>query len=182
FMTDTLERASGTWWAPRSSPQRQKLKGGLTLSDIEGLTLRRTQSFLRFAQATPDWFEVTQFPESERIELGYKERFFEWVAARVELFEAGDMVFIRGPTPWDEVDEHTHSFYIYETDPLTGIPIAIAGNAGPANLWSWETEARRAPKRTVRTRIRPKLEWLETFIDTSSHEPLEPPPLVSGRK
>lgn len=182
FMIDTFERAGGAWWLPRSAKLRQKTPGRLNLGDFSRSRLRQTTYLRELALERTDMFEVLDVPESERIELGYKDQFFAWLSKRVSDFRAGDMILIRGLTPWDEVEEHTHSFFIYETDPLTGVPIAIAGNAGPANLWSWETEARRTPKRTVRTRIRPKLAWLETFIDTASQAPLAPPPLVSGRK
>lgn len=182
FMIDTFERAGGAWWLPRSAKVRQKTVGRLNLGDFSRSRLRQTTYLRELALERTDMFEVLDVPERERIELGYKDRFFAWLTRHVRDFQAGDMILIRGLTPWDEIDEHTHSFFVYETDPLSGVPIAIAGNAGPANLWSWETEARRTPKRTVRTRIRPKLQWLETFIDTSSLEPLVPPPLLSGRK
>lgn len=182
YMIDTFERAGGAWWLPRSQKVRQKTTGRLNLGDFSRSRLRQTSYLRELALERTDMFEVWDVPQKERIELGYKDQFFAWLGHNADEFQAGDMILIRGLTPWDEVDEHTHSFFVYDTDPATGVPIAIAGNAGPANLWSWETEARRTPKRTVRTRIRPKLEWLETFIDTSSREPIPPPPLVAGRK
>lgn len=182
FMIDTFERAGGAWWQPRATKVRQKAPGRLNLGDFSRSRLRQTTYLRELALERTDMFEVVDVPERDRIELGYKDQFFAWLGQRVSDFQAGDMILIRGLTPWDEVEEHTHSFFIYETDPISGVPIAIAGNAGPANLWSWETEARRTPKRTVRTRIRPKLAWLESFIDTNAKDPQQPPPLVSGRK
>lgn len=182
FMIDTFERAGGSWWLPRSANTRARSPGRLDLSDLSRSRLRQTAYLRELAAERTDMFEVRDFAESERIELGYKDRFFAWMSKNVREFEAGDMIIIRGLTPWDEVEQHTHSFFVYETDPISGVPIAIAGNAGPANLWSWETEARRTPKRTLRVRIRPKLEWLETFIDVSSKEPIVPPPLLAGKK
>lgn len=181
FMVDTFLRASGSWWRPKSDGVRERTLGKLDWSEFDQEGLRRTQYFVELARSHPEWFEVLNFPKDRQVELGYKDQFFAWLLARVDDFDAGDMVLIRGHTPWDEFDEHTHSFFVYETDPMTGIPVAIAGNAGPANLWSWETEARRTPKRTLRTRIRPRLEWLETFLDNSARE-LEPPDLISGKK
>jgi hypothetical protein len=182
FMIDTFERAGGSWWLPRDAKIRERTKGRLDLSDFSRSRLRQTAYLRELAAERSDIFEVRDFAESERIELGYKDTFFAWISKNVREFEAGDMIIIRGLTPWDEVEQHTHSFFVYETDPISGVPIAIAGNAGPANLWSWETEARRTPKRTVRSRIRPKLEWLETFIDVSSKEPIVPAPLLAGKK
>jgi hypothetical protein len=182
FMIDTFERAGGSWWLPRAAKTRARTEGRLDLSDLSRSRLRQTAYLRELAAQRSDLFEVRDFAESERIELGYKERFFSWMQKHVREFEAGDMIIIRGLTPWDEVEQHTHSFFVYETDPISGVPIAIAGNAGPANLWSWETEARRTPKRTVRARIRPKLEWLETFIDVSSKDAVVPAPLLAGKK
>jgi hypothetical protein len=182
FMVDTFERASGSWWRPLGEP-RERIAGQLNLKDfVENDQLRRTKGFLAFAEERSEWFDVLNFPKATRVELGYKPRFFRWLEKKADHFEPGDIVFIRGMTPWDEVDEHSHSFFVYESDPLTGVPIAIAGNAGPANLWSWETEARRTPHRDVRNRVRPKLAWLESFLTIDANESLQPPALVSGKK
>jgi hypothetical protein len=182
FMVDTFYRASGSWYRPKQDGVRERTAGKLNFGEVEADDLRRTGFFVRLAKERSDWFDVLSFPEAQRVELGYKNRFFRWLTKHVDSFEAGDIILIRGMTPWDELDEHTHSFFVYETDPLTGVPIAIAGNAGPANLWSWETEARRTPHRTVRARIRPRLEWLESFVDTTLDEALTPPALISGKK
>jgi hypothetical protein len=183
FMVDTFERASGTWWRGKDAPIRERTIGKLNLVEFaENDQLRRTKGFLAFAREHEEWFDVLTFPKYMRVELGYKPTFFAWLEKKADHFEPGDIVFIRGMTPWDEVDEHSHSFFIFESDPVSGVPIAIAGNAGPANLWSWETEARRTPNRSVRDRIRPKIEWLETFITADPSLELEPPALVSGKK
>jgi hypothetical protein len=182
FMVDTFERASGAWWRPKQDGMRERTAGKLDWGDVSRDDLRRTQFFVKLAEQRADWFDVLDFPPSERVELGYKDRFFEWLAKRADAFDAADIVLIRGMTPWDELEEHTHTFFVYETCPITGVPIAIAGNAGPANLWSWETEARRTPHRTLRTRIRPKLTWLESFLETEGDSQLRPPALVSGKK
>ncbi len=181
FMSDTFERAGGRWWRPKGDGKRELTAGRLDLSEFDREALRRTKYFLNFAREHDQWFDVLTFPKYMRIELGYKERFFKWLSKKADHLRPGDIILIRGHTPWDDVEEHTHSFFIYETDPLTGVPIAIAGNAGPANLWSWETEARRTPNRTIRTRIRPKVEWLETFLVVGKEE-LSPPALVSGKR
>lgn len=178
FMFDTFKRAAGSWWRPLHDGKRERTSGRLDLTEYPSDFLRSTYFFLNLANDRPDMFDLLRIPKREQIELGYKERFFRWLSKRVEDFQPGDIVLIRGRTPWDPVEEHTHSFFVYEIDPLSGIPIAIAGNAGPANLWSWETEARRTPNRTVRSRVRPQLEWLETFVDTSGRDALTPPPLI----
>lgn len=182
YMVDTFQRASGSWYRPKQDGVRERTRGKLDFGDVGVDNLRRTQFFVNLAKERTDWFDVRSFPENDRVELGYKDRFFDWLLKNVDEFDAADIILIRGMTPWDEIDEHTHSFFIYETDPMTGIPIAIAGNAGPANLWSWETEARRTPHRTVRTRIRARLDWLESFVDMPQDYEPELPALISGKK
>ena len=56
---------------------------------------------------------------------------------------------------------HWHSFFVYRSDPVTGVPMLVASNAGFPRVRSWEVEMRAAPLRSIRTRIRPRLEWLE---------------------
>jgi hypothetical protein len=181
FILDTFERAAGSWWLPSSSPTRARTEGKFRFSSLVKSTdaLRQTSTFVKLAEEHPEAFDVLHFEERSRIELGHKERLFKWLQRHAEDFDVGDVILIRGLTPWDEVEEHTHAFFVYEVDPLTRIPIAIAGNAGPANLWSWETEARRTPHRTIRARIRPKAEWL-TQITQPSGGLLTPPPLIAG--
>jgi hypothetical protein len=176
FIVDTFERASGTWWNDASGqPERQV--GGLDLREFGRAQLRRTDYFVTFARQHADWFEVRELSESEQVEMGNKRRFFAALARHVDDYQSGDVVLIRGMTPWDEEQPHTHAFMIYETDPITRIPILVAGNAGPANLWSWETEARRTPLRTVRFRVRPRQNWLgRTLLPPVARD--VPPPLV----
>ncbi len=181
FLLDTLDRAAGTWWTPMTAGVPHKTRGRLDLRGMLGSRGRQSDSFIRFALDSPEWFDVLFVPERERIELGYKERFFAWLARRAADFQAGDIVLIRGLTPWDEEEEHTHSFYVFENDPLTGVPIAIAGNAGPANLWSWETEARRTPHRTLRTRVRLRSRWLRRVLPIDLSKPIALPPLLNNR-
>ncbi len=180
FLLDTFERASGTWWQPRGQP-RARTSGALDFQEYQPrLHLRRSRGFLEFATTHDQWFEVIAVPPQERIALGHQEAFFSYLALRADDFASGDMVFIRGKTPWDEREEHTHSFFVYETDPLTGVPIAVAGNASRPVIWSWEAEARRTPLRTLRYRVRPTMELLRLVTSAGSQSPSAPapPPLV----
>ncbi len=179
FVLDTLERASGTWWQP-STGARSRNVGGLDWNQFQRDHLRRTKYFIDFAQERPDWFSVYHVPKRQRVALGYKTRFFKSIEQSVQRYQPGDIVFIDGVTPWDEENNHTHAFIIYEQDPITLMPILIAGNPGPANLWSWETEARRTPQRKVIAVVRPKPEWLSQVLDVSD-APTDSPILIPRR-
>jgi len=178
FLTDTLERASGTWWRPRGVPPGRDV-GKLDFDSFVGedrAEMRRAPEFIGFAKLQPDAFEVWDDPE--QIELGNEDVLYAYLLEHARDFSNGDAILIKGKTPWDRVHVHFHSFFVYETDPVTGMPIVILGNAGRPKLRIWETEVRRTPKRVIVARIRFKTDWLESVVDV---EPLEsPPPLAAG--
>lgn len=178
FLTDTLERTSGTRFRGHGeSPGR--IEGKLdfdTIPGIDRLELRRVPGFVAFAKTHPDWLDVED--DEARVPLGDRTAFFAYLAEHASDFAPGDAVLIKGKTPWDTVHVHFHSFFIYESDPVTGMPLVVVGNAGRPSLRSWETEVRRTPERSIVHRIRLKTAWLESIIGVS---PLDfVPPLAAG--
>jgi hypothetical protein len=178
FMLDTLERASGTWWKPQGKPPG-KARGALDFDEHGRDQLRSISAFVEFARSKPDWFELLTPP---LVPIGRLDRLASELTLRADDYENGDMLFIFGKTPWDPHTPHYHSFYVYETDPLTGFPIAIVGNAGRPTIRVWRLEAMRTPKRALVHRIRPRLEWLESIVPALEDPALVPPPLVAGRR
>jgi hypothetical protein len=178
FLIDTLERSGGTWWHQKGEP-RERLVGKLDFGDdlVERSKLRRVPGFLEYAHAHPEKFDVLDIDPSERVELGNRDAFLAQIERRWRDFMPGDILVIKGKTPWDPSEEHYHSFFIYESDPLTGTPLALVGNAGRPSVRFWEVEARRTPERSIRYRIRPKTEWLESFVDVDESETDRPPPI-----
>ena len=63
----------------------------------------------------------------------------------------------------DDGKMHYHSFFVYSSDPVTGVPSLVAANAGRPRIRPWESEMLTAPQRSIHARIRPKLEWLEAI-------------------
>jgi hypothetical protein len=172
FLTDTFERMSGTSYRPKGeSPTRDV--GRLDFSAIDGVNrnlLRRVPDFIAFARERPEWFDVHDVPLVDTfIHMGKKARFYAYLAEHADTFAPGDILVIRGKTPWDRRHMHSHSFFVYEHDPITGVPMVVAGNAGKPSLRSWETEARRTPERSIHHRIRPTTAWLTELL-------VRPPP------
>jgi hypothetical protein len=66
---------------------------------------------------------------------------------------------------------HMHSFFVYETDPMSGMPIVLAGNPGQPVLQTWQFEAFRTPERSIQYRIRPRSAWLRSFLKGPSDLP-----------
>jgi hypothetical protein len=166
FLTDTLERASGTWWRPAGQP-RERTHGRFDLEDQGGMLLRSVDRFLTFARRQTGWFQLKELPERERVPIGKLDALIDYLTANADDFRPGDMVFILGWTPWDPHEPHYHSFFVYESDPFTGFPMLIAGNAGRPSLRVWRNESLRTPKRAIVARLRPRLEWLESIVTTA---------------
>ncbi len=177
FLTDTLERASGSWWNA-DGQSRTRQVGALDLSELDALRRRRVADLVRFARSKPEWFDVYETPPSERVPIGHRERFFSELIDDPGALATGDIVVVRGYTEDDETRMHSHSFFIYEVDPITGVPIAVVGNAGMPHIWSLEGESRREPERSIQYRLRPREALLERVLKGQFVAPPVPAPLV----
>jgi hypothetical protein len=180
FLTDTLERTSGTWFK-KQGEEPGRHEGLFDFERLEGVTMRRVPGFLEFAANHPEWFEVHTTTERERIEFAQKNRFYRELVSKADDYTVGDIIMIRGYTPWDPLIMHYHSFFVFEKDPVTGTPIAVVGNAGSPAIRTWEIELRRTPKRSIHHRIRPKLEWLESIVPKTEGLSQTPPMLSRGQ-
>jgi hypothetical protein len=180
FVYDTFERASGTWWE-RLGDEPRRVVGRMDFGTFSDTTLRRADKMLEFAESQPDRFSVHAIPAHERVPMWDKQRFFGYLTANAERFEPGDIVMIRGYTPfekpWQERVMHYHSFFVYEVDPLSGVPVALVGNPGRPSIRTWLFEGLRTPKRSVWYSIRPRLEWLESIVPESPQAELAAPTL-----
>ena len=127
FITDTWERASGTWWAPREEGDPRRHAGTIDFNQLDVKNRRSVAKFTEFAQERGDLFEVWEMPKDERIAFKRHKRFFNYLAEQADRFRPGDILtihgFKRGGRP------HYHSVIILEQDPITGQPSLVAGNA-----------------------------------------------------
>lgn len=160
FVTETLERASGMHFTPQGEPPK-KVMGALDFDEILGNGRRQELAFRNYARENPDKLSMIDYREKDRVPYEKVDQFFRFVEERREDMRPGDIVIIRGRAAWDRYEElHTHTFYIFESDPITGIPMLLAGNSGKPRIVTWDSEMVRAPKRSIRHRIRPNTEWL----------------------
>jgi hypothetical protein len=178
FITDTLERASGTWWMGRDG-ERQRVLGGIDFDDIGIENRRSVDVFIRWAEEHPEWFDVYRLSADERVRFMERPKFFSHLAENVDRYMPGDVVAIYGPRA--DGENHWHSFYVYDWDPLSGMPMLLASNAGRPRIRTWEGEMRAAPLRSIHTRIRPRMDWLGRVIRQDQNLTLRgPAPLISA--
>jgi len=186
FSLDAIERAGGTWWRPKGEP-RDRTVGHIDFSVFTDWNLRRSRDVVAFARAHPEWFQVLEVPAAERVPLGRAHRLREYLLEHVADFVSGDLLLLAGPVPWDPHPVvHYHSFFVWESDPLTGMPILLAGNPSTPGIRPWKFEMDRAPKRSLQFRLRPDPTWLARAVglDSASEAPLsgaEPGALTRGQ-
>jgi hypothetical protein len=161
FVFDTLERAGGSWYAGKDSP-RGRSPGRMSFDDAEMENRRSVEEFLALARRRPDWFEIRMVPPEEQVPLRRSDRFFATLFEKRAEYVPGDVVVILGLRDDDKF--HYHSFFVVDSDPLTGMPTWVAGNSGHPRVRAWAAEMASAPKRSLFARVRPKLEWLETLV------------------
>lgn len=160
FITETMERASGMRWAPRGETPKQE-RGRIDFDELLRDQKRRESALRDYAREHPEQFSLLTVWESEQVRYKKVWQFFRYLRDNMEDYQPGDVVIIRGYAPWDHYQElHTHTFYVYEADPVSGMPMLLAGNSGRPRIVGWDTEMLRAPLRSIRYRIRPNVEWL----------------------
>jgi hypothetical protein len=69
FLLDTIERAGGTWWRDRGQT-RERSVGRIDFNIFDREHLRRIPEFVEFVREHPEWFELMEVPDSDRILLG----------------------------------------------------------------------------------------------------------------
>ena len=161
FVMDTLERSSGAWFRPRGE-RREFVAGKLNFDDFSLDNRRSVESFITFAEGHPEWFEVTIAPPEARIPFRDRPAFFADLFAHRDEYRPFDIVTIFGLRSDGKL--HYHSFFVADRDPVTGMPIAVAANAGRPRIRSWENEMQNAPARGILAHIRPRLGWLEATV------------------
>jgi hypothetical protein len=173
FITDTLERASGTWWTNRQDG-RERVIGRLRFDELGIDNHRSVERFLAFAASRPDWFDVYDLGPEERVPFRDRARFYSELYRHRDRYIEGDIVTILGLR--DDEKLHYHSFIVFAADPLTGMAMQVAANAGQPRIRSIENELMNAPKRSILSRVRPRLSWLESVVEVERTAAGDEPP------
>jgi len=182
FVTESLERASGMHFTSRGE-KPAKILGSLDFDDLLGGRRRQELAMREFAREHPEMMRLHDYGQKSRIPYEKVNRFFAFLESEKDRLRAGDVIIIRGRAAWDRYEEiHTHTFFIYENDPVSGMPVLLAGNSGKPRLVTWDGEMLRAPKRSIHHRIELNSEWLyDNLVSQTPNEAesLAPPLIVA---
>lgn len=160
FIVDTFERAGGSWWSARGEAPG-KTNGRVDFNVLGMENRRSVEQFLELAGAS-EWFEYRVVPPEEQVRLEQRDRFFATLYEHRDEYRSGDVVVIFGLRSDEKL--HYHSFFVFDSDPVTGMPTLVAGNSGRPRIRALGVEMAPAPKRKLFARLRPRLEWLESAV------------------
>jgi hypothetical protein len=158
FIFDTWERASGNWFEQRGH-RAGRTRGFLDFGVFPGLWRRHIPSILELAAQGGPPLVRYDLPTRDAVPLRSFGAMAEALARNADAFLEGDILVIHGLREEDQ-EEHYHAVLVLDADPLTGLPMVIADNAGRPRIRSLAAAMRSAPRRAVKHRLRLDTEWL----------------------
>lgn len=158
FVLESFERASGTWFTPRSA-KRERAQGGLDFNAYGIKNRRGVLALEDFGFEHTELFDGVRFKDEERIPFAKRQEFFGFLERHADEFEPGDIVAIRGVKGDGRV--HQHAILLERTDPLTGLPYGLADQMSKPRRRTWEGIMAEAPRRSLYFRLRLKPEVLK---------------------
>ena len=163
FISDTWERSAGSWYEPMSgdplAPHPKRELGPINLRQADLKNRRSVHNFVHFTKHHPELFDVWDLPKKERVPFEKRDAFYEYLAKNPDQFRPGDVLILYGTKEGGR--PHYHSLFIFEVDPVTGVPTRVAGNAVFPREQTLEGIMQISPKRSIRHRIRLLRPWLE---------------------
>ena len=157
FITDAVERSTGRWWPRAEAEERRAREGRINIRDY--MPYRQVSRLVEMAELHPRAVSRRSFSKGESPAFEKAASFHAALKKHRDDWREGDVVVIYGLR--DDGRNHWHSFYVYETDPVFGIPTVLVDQAGHARLRPWNVIMRAAPKRSVHHRVRWNPRWLE---------------------
>jgi hypothetical protein len=178
FVLDTYERASGTWFAGRNE-ERKRVTGRVDFERFEMPNRRSVEAVADYFRSNPGMFSLWDLEPEQRIRFAQREAFYDFLRDHADRFRVGDVVLIHGPRGGEA---HYHSFIVSRSDPITGMPVEVAENAGKPRLRSWHSAMQSGPLRSIRNVMTPELTWLRQVFAADGQavalvtgEPSSPP-------
>jgi hypothetical protein len=163
FIFDTFERASGHWYEPRGR-RPGRTEGFLDFGAFPGLWRRHIPSILELAAQGGPPLVRYDLPKADQVPLRSFGAMADALARNGGAFLEGDILVIHGVREEDG-EEHYHAVLVLEADPLSGLPMVVADNAGRPRIRPLVTAMRSAPRRAVKHRLRLDTEWLLAALE-----------------
>lgn len=166
YITDAVERYAGRWWSEADDGEQLRTGGRIDVSDY--MAYRQVRRLVQLAESRPHVASVVSFKSDERVPFRQREDFFQNLWKARDLFRIADVITIYGMR--SDGRNHWHSFYVYDTDPIHGMPITLTDQAGHARIRAWTSLMSNAPARFVRDRVRWNPDWIlnPTATDTAA--------------
>ena len=165
FLTDVLERSSGTWYEPFSDNAKPaRSSGGIDFDKVKIENRRSVAAFADFARANRDLLDLWEFPKEARIPFKKREPFFDMLSKNADRIIEGDMLTIHGYKEGGR--PHYHSVIVLEKDPVTGLPSLVGGNAVFAREQTLDGVMQISPHRSLKHRFRVLDAWLEKIVSS----------------
>jgi hypothetical protein len=165
FLVDAIDRYGGSWYGTRDEPRR-RTPGLIDLrqhAKDQGYDLRLVAHMQRMAREHPAIWDILEIAPDDRVPFRKRAQFHE----RLRDFPGGlreaDIVVIYGLR--DDGRNHYHSFFVHQTDPISGVPILFSENAGYVRVRVIDEIMRAAPKRSIKARLRLSTEWVRARMD-----------------
>lgn len=156
YITDTVERYGGRWWPDANSGATSRTEGLINIRDY--MTYRQVRRLVSLAEEHPEVASLVSFDSSGRESYEDSDSFFDNLWLNRDDFRIADVVVIYGLR--DDGRNHYHSFYVYDTDPMYGMPITLTDQAGHARIRTWHRIMSDAPLRSVHNVVRWNPDWV----------------------
>ncbi|MEZ4458985.1 MAG: hypothetical protein R3E66_04515 [bacterium] len=155
FVTDAVQRSQGSWWAAKGE---ESAPAPFNIRDY--MQFRTVRTLLELGRVNPSVATVQSLDPDAVVPYEDRTRFFENLWDLRDEVREGDVIVIYGLR--DDNQNHFHSFYVRETDPIYGMPVILTANPGFARIQSWHEVMWESPKRSIRNIVRWNPDWLRS--------------------
>ena len=142
----------GYWYRPRGE-RPERTQGELDFSIVDGLFKRQIPSALSVGAEESSPLARYDIPRRDRKPLKKWRRFARAISKHTDHLIEGDGLIIHGLRE-EDLKNHFHALLILRTEPMTGMPIRVADNAGRPKIRTIARAMSNAPQRSVKYRIR----------------------------
>lgn len=156
YITDTVERYAGRWWPDANTGATSRTEGLINIRDY--MTYRQVRRLVSLAEEHPEVASAVSFDSSDLVSYEDSDAFFDNLWTNRDDFRIADVVVIYGLR--NDGRNHYHSFYVYDTDPMYGMPITLTDQAGHARIRTWHRIMSDAPLRSIHHRVRWNPDWV----------------------